>query len=409
MDLRIICIGDELLSGDTLNTNLLYIGSRLEQAGLRLREERCVPDEHSCIMKALKESSDGDVVLLVGGLGPTRDDMTRPTTAEFLCRKLKVNEEIRAGIAAYLGQRSRTIPQEAITIQSEVPEGAEVLPNANGTAPGLMLKEKDTLFFLMPGPPREMKPMFDNHVLPRILEKFSPEWDERSMRIVGIGESIVEDMVRTALGNDADRFHLAFCIKNDNVMVRISKRHENLSLDLDKAFIKLQEAFGGHCIPENCNCAAAYLGQLLKAKGKVLSTAESCTGGGIAAALTDIAGSSEWFTGAFVTYANEWKMRQLGVNAETLERFGAVSEQTVSQMLDGLLKNGGADYGIAVSGIAGPGGGTPEKPVGTVYIGIAGKGWQIIRRAHFNGLRDTVRLRTASTAINMLIEKLLDA
>ena len=159
-------------------------------------------------------------------------------------------------------------------------------------------------------------------------------------------------------------------------------------------------------INEKIRTASEKLGKLLKARGLVLSTAESCTGGGIAAAITDIAGSSEWFSGAFVTYSNEWKMRQLGVAPSTLEIYGAVSAQTVSQMLDGLLKNGGADLGIAVSGIAGPGGGSPEKPVGTVFIGVAGKGWQVVRRMLFAGDRAAVRAQTIETALTMMTKQL---
>ena len=159
-------------------------------------------------------------------------------------------------------------------------------------------------------------------------------------------------------------------------------------------------------INEKIRTASEKLGKLLKARGLVLSTAESCTGGGIAAAITDIAGSSEWFSGAFVTYSNEWKMKQLDVSAETLETYGAVSAQTVSQMLDGLLKNGGADLGIAVSGIAGPGGGSPEKPVGTVFIGVAGHGWQVVRRMLFSGDRAAVRAQTIETALTMMTASL---
>lgn len=407
MDLRIICVGDELLSGDTLNTNLLYIGDKLACAGLRLRKEVCVPDDEALLRQALSENREADVVLLVGGLGPTRDDLTRPTVASFLNRPLSVDNEVRDGIAKYLGQRARVMPGEAMETQAQVPQGAVVLPNRNGTAPGLLVEDECTLWFLLPGPPREMKPMFDEQVLPRILAKGLPEWDERSLRVVGVGESIVEKTVRDALGKDADVLHLAFCIKNDNVMVKLSKPHGDGAVDLDGGYARVLEAFGPRRIPADCGSAAEYLGHILKERGLTISTAESCTGGGIAAAITDIAGSSEWFTGAFVTYSNEWKTRQLGVSEVTLGKYGAVSPQTVCQMLDGLLEGGGADLGIAVSGIAGPGGGTPDKPVGTVYVGIAGNGWRIIRRMHFNGLRDTVRMRTSNAAINMMIDKIL--
>lgn len=408
MDLKIICIGDELLGGDTLNTNLLYIGERLAKAGLRLHQEICVPDSETGIKDALTKSCDADVVILVGGLGPTRDDMTRPTVASFLRRRLSLDPGVRDGIIRYLGVRAQSMPHDAFDIQAQVPEGAEVLPNHNGTAPGLLMRTERTMWFLLPGPPREMKPMFEESVLPKILAVGRPEWDERELRVVGLGESIVESTVRKALGEQAERLHLAFCIKNDNVMVRLASPHSTAPSSLDTAFGAVCRAFGERRIPEGCSGAAEYLGRVLQARHLSISTAESCTGGGIAAAITDIAGSSEWFRGAFVTYANEWKERQLGVPGEILGRYGAVSVQTVSWMLSGLLERGGTDLGIAVSGVAGPGGGTPEKPVGTVYVGIAGRGWQLIRRLHFNGLRDTVRMRTTNAAINMVLERLLE-
>lgn len=415
MKISVICVGDELLSGDTLNTNLLYIGDKLSCAGFRVCSEICVPDTKEDILLALEDCRHSDIVITIGGLGPTRDDMTRPTVAEYLGRRLILNPAIRTHIAEYLGERAKRMPADSLDVQAEIPEGATVLENHNGTAPGLAMygaldkcAGRKALYIMLPGPPREMRPMFDNQAMPLVLAGGKPEWEERSMRIIGVGESIVEHTVRECLGGNADRFHLAYCIKNDNVLVKIAKRHGDAELDLDAAFLSLCGAFGYHRIPEDCASAVAYLGEILKERHMTVSTAESCTGGGIAAALTDIPGSSEWFTGAFVTYSNEWKKAQLGVSAETLEKFGAVSEETVSEMLDGLLKNGGADLGIAVSGIAGPGGGTPDKPVGTVYIGIAGKDWKKVTRMHFNGLRDSVRLRTASTAISMMISALCD-
>lgn len=406
MDIRIICVGDELLSGDTVNTNLAFLGDRLAQIGLALSEEHCVPDDEEAILRALSLCRGADVVFVMGGLGPTRDDLTRPTVAKFLGRALSLDENVRAGIQAYLGLRARVLPSDALDIQSQVPAGAQIIPNRNGTAPGLMLQDGSSRWILLPGPPREMGPMVDNEVVP-MLRQQAADWDAVTLHVCCRPESRVEKAVHEALGNDHG-LHLAFCIKHDNIMVRVSKRRRDQGGDLPAAIAALRSAFGGLLLPEDCPCAAAYLGRLLRERGLVMATAESCTGGGIAAALTDIPGSSAWFAGAVVTYANEWKTRLLGVPAETLARHGAVSEETVHAMLSGLVANYGVTVGIAVSGIAGPGGGTAEKPVGTVVIGAIGPGWRDVRTMHFNGLRDTVRMRSATAGMNLLIEHLLE-
>lgn len=405
MDIRIICVGDELLSGDTVNTNLAFIGARLAQIGLAVSEEHCVPDDEAGILRVLGLCRDADVIVVVGGLGPTRDDLTRPTVAKYLGRSLQLDEQVRAGIEAYLGLRARIMPSDALNIQAQVPAGAEIIPNHNGTAPGLLMTEGHSRWILLPGPPREMGPMLDSYIIP-MLRQQAADWDAVTMHVCCRPESRVESTVREALGEAAASLHLAFCIKHDNIMVRLSKRRTETT-DLQDAVAALQRAFGGLLMPDDCPCAAAYLGKLLRQRGLVMATAESCTGGGIAAALTEIPGSSEWFAGGLVTYANEWKTRLLGVPVETLAAHGAVSEETVQAMLTGLMANHAVPVGIAVSGIAGPGGGTPEKPVGTVVVGVVGPGWRDVRTMHFNGLRDTVRSRAAATAMNMLIEHLL--
>ena len=407
MDIRIICIGDELLSGDTLNTNLAYAGTRLSECGYRVAGECCVPDDKERMTAALKDAEGADIVILIGGLGPTRDDLTRPLTSAFLGRELRFHPEMHDRIAAYLGERYSERMRDAVDTQSMIPEGATILENRNGTAPGLLIEEKGGLWFMLPGPPREMRPMFEASVLPRIQKRGNPEWEERTFRVVGIGESYVEAAVRETLGEDANRIHIAYCIKEDCVMVKISQRYGEAKALLDDCAQRLVKRFGANLIPEGCTSAVEYLGRILKERGLVIATAESCTGGGIAAAMTEIPGSSEWFHGAFVTYTNEWKKRLLGVRAEVLEDFGAVSHQTVMDMLDGVMAQEGIQLGIAVSGIAGPGGGTDEKPVGTVYVGIAGPGWRFVRRKHFNGLRETVRQRTRNEAVGMMLSKLL--
>lgn len=407
MDIRIICVGDELLSGDTVNTNLAFLGDRLAQIGLAISEEHCVPDSEEAILRALSLCRGADLVFVMGGLGPTRDDLTRPTVAKFLGRGLSLDTDVRAGIQAYLGLRARTLPSDALDIQSQVPAGATIIPNRNGTAPGLLLQDGASRWILLPGPPREMSPMVDNEVVP-MLRQQAADWDAVTLHVCCRPESRVEKTVHEVLG-DKHGLHLAFCIKHDNIMVRVSKRRsDGNSGELPAAVAAMRRAFGGLLLPDDCPSAAAYLGRLLRERGLVMATAESCTGGGIAAALTEIPGSSEWFAGAVVTYANEWKTRLLGVPAETIAKHGAVSEETVQAMLNGLVANYDVPVGIAVSGIAGPGGGTAEKPVGTVVVGAIGPGWREVRSMHFNGLRDTVRMRSANAGMNLLIEHLLE-
>ena len=407
MNIRIICIGDELLSGDTINTNLATVGDILAQNGLSISGEQCAPDDHDSIVNALNSADGAEVVIIIGGLGPTKDDLTRPVTAEYLHRPLHLDQTIRQHIANYLGQRARTMPSDAIDTQAQVPEGAEILPNDNGTAPGLLMISPTTLWALLPGPPREMKPMFENYLLPRILEREEKHLEVLTVRICGLPESRVEAGADKAIAG-IPGLHFAICLKNDCIMIRLTTpESQDSHARLERARKALSDEFGFRLMPPDCITAAQYLGKILLAKGLVMATAESCTGGGIAHALTAIPGSSEWFVGGMVTYANEWKHNYLGVKNKTLETYGAISEETVHEMLNGLCIRCGVPAGVAVSGIAGPGGGTPEKPVGTVVIGAFAPGWRSVRTMHYNGLRDTVRLRSASSCINLLLEGLL--
>ncbi len=409
MDIRVICVGDELLTGDTVNTNLAFIGDRLAQLGLALQGEICAPDDERRIIDALHICQNADVVIIVGGLGPTIDDLTRPTVAKFLGRQLQLDPAVRDGIRAYLGVRAASLPADALDVQAQVPEGAQIMPNRNGTAPGLILRHHRTLWALLPGPPRELIPMFNQELLPAILPQTQADWDAVTLHVCGMPESTVEKQVRNTLG-DTGGIHLAFCIKNDNIMVRLSQpcscRHEIL----EQAVHALRNAFGYHLMPPPHRTAAEYLGAILTERRLTIATAESCTGGGVAAALTDVPGASAWFPGALVTYANDWKTQLLGVPKQTIDTFGAVSEQTVHAMLDGLLNNYHTDLGIATSGIAGPGGGTPDKPVGTVVVGAAAtnNAWREVKTFRFNGLRDSIRARTTATAINLMLANLLN-
>ena len=407
MNIRIICIGDELLSGDTVNTNLAFIGEELANHGLNVAAETCVPDDLDAIHNAIRQSDGADVLIFIGGLGPTTDDLTRAAVANYLGLQICVDEALKQRIISYLGERRRNMADAYLDIQSQVIDTAELLPNNNGTAPGQLIRRGNALWALLPGPPREIKPMFINFLLPKILEKCDSIVETLTVRVCALPESIVESKARHAI-EGISGLHFAICIKKDCIMIRLSKPADSNPQALDLAKQRLQKEFGLYLLPDECLTTAHYLGILLKDRHLMMATAESCTGGGIAAAMTDTAGSSEWIVGGVVTYANEWKMNVLGVREETLQRHGAVSEATVHQMLDGLQMRFDVQAGVAVSGIAGPGGGTPEKPVGTVVIGAYAPHWRCVKTFHFSGLRDTVRQRTVNAAINLLITGLLE-
>ncbi len=407
MNIHIICIGDELLSGDTVNTNLAFVGEELANRGLNVASETCVPDDLDAIQSAIRQADGADVLMFIGGLGPTTDDLTRAAVAGYLGLKIHVDESLKQHILSYLGERRRNMADTYLDIQSQVIDTAELLPNNNGTAPGQLIRRNNALWAMLPGPPREIKPMFLNYLLPKILEKCDNIVETLTVRVCSLPESQVESKARHAL-EGISGLHFAICIKKDCIMIRLSKPAESDPQALGLAKERLANEFGHFLLPDECLSTAHYLGLLLKKRHLMMATAESCTGGGIAAAMTDTAGSSEWIVGGIVTYANEWKMNVLDVREETLQRHGAVSEATVHQMLDGLQMRFDVQAGVAVSGIAGPGGGTPEKPVGTVVIGAYAPHWRCVKVFHFNGMRDTVRQRTANAAINLLITGLLE-
>ena len=407
MNIRIICIGDELLSGDTINTNLAFVGEELANRGLNVASETCVPDDLDAIQSAIRQADGADVLMFIGGLGPTTDDLTRAAVAGYLGLQIRVDESLKHHIINYLGERRRNMPDAYLDIQSQVIDTAELLPNNNGTAPGQLIRRNNALWAMLPGPPREIKPMFLNSLLPKIWEKCDSIVETLTLRVCALPESQVESKARHAI-EGISGLHFAICIKKDCIMIRLSKPAGSDPQTLGLAKQRLVKEFGHYLLPDECLSTAHYLGLLLKKRHLMMATAESCTGGGIAAAMTDTAGSSEWIVGGVVTYANEWKMNVLGVREETLQRHGAVSEATVHQMLDGLQLRFDVQAGMAVSGIAGPGGGTPDKPVGTVVIGAYAPHWRCVKTFHFNGMRDTVRQRTANAAINLLITGLLE-
>ena len=308
-----------------------------------------------------------DVLIITGGLGPTSDDFTRDVVAELLGRKLVRDEAIAAHIAERMRRRSIKLP-DSVYVQALVPEGARVLTNPNGTAPGLAIEHEGKFVFLLPGPPRELKPMFEEQVLPVLQERSGRSLiDCRVFKVAGLAESLVEEKVAPVLA-DLDGIELGYCARMGEVEVRIIS---NLKSVADEAEQRIRAALGDHIFGTGDDRLEDVVVKMLTAKRKTIAVAESCTGGLIANRLTNVSGSSAVFINGCVTYSDESKVRLLGVREETLKKFGAVSEEVAREMAEGIRTRSKTDFALSTTGIAGPTGGTPEKPVGLVYIGLA--------------------------------------
>jgi nicotinamide-nucleotide amidase len=402
--IEVICTGDELLLGDTLNTNLAWLGQEVATWGIRISRESCLPDDWEALVEALRTALDrADVTVVIGGLGPTRDDLTRPVAAEVLGCTLEPSPDVASAIRTFLAGRRLAVSETAIAIQSEVLVGADILPNRNGTAPGFWCACGERVLVLLPGPPSEFQTMVLEQLKPRILPRLEPQVLRAEIQVSGIPESRVAEIVED---RDLAGCSVGYCARPERITVRLETTPARAEALADLAG-RVRAALAPYALPEGAPTLAAAVGRLLGERQFTVATAESCTGGGVAAALTDVPGCSAYFMGSVVTYANAWKRDVLGVPEETLERHGAVSEETVHAMLAGLLARYGVDCGIAVSGIAGPDGGTPEKPVGLVVIGTAVGVERVVRPFQFRGDRAEVRRRATNAALNQLRMQLI--
>lgn len=402
--IEVICTGDELLLGDTLNTNLAWLGHEVASWGLRITRESCLPDDRNALADALRTAlGRADLVVVVGGLGPTRDDLTRPVAAEVLGCAIAPSPAVAASIRAFLAGRRLAVSDTAIAIQSEVLVGADILANRNGTAPGFWCTCGEHVLVLLPGPPPEFQTMILEQLKPRLLPRLEPQVVRAEIQVSGIPESRVAEIVED---RDLAGCGVGYCARPEGITVRLETTPDRAAA-LAEVAARVRAALAPYALPEGVPNLAAALGRLLGERRLTVATAESCTGGGIAAALTDVPGCSAYFMGSVVTYANAWKRDVLGVPEEVLERHGAVSGETVHAMLAGLLSRYGVDCGIAVSGIAGPDGGTIEKPVGLVVIGTAVGPERIVRPFQFRGDRAEVRRRATNAALSQLRMQLL--
>ena len=402
VNVEIINTGTEILLGNVVNTHLAFLAQELFAIGLRVQRQVTVPDGDA-IREALVESfARADIVIVTGGLGPTTDDITREIAAELLGVKMEFDAEVMHAIETRFARRNLAVT-ERVKRQAQVPRGATVLPNRNGTAPGLYFPQfeiRNPHLLLLPGPPRELHPMFTGSALP-ILKKITPGGNAigcRLYRIAGLGESQVEHLV----GEDLLAIHgleLGYCARPGEVDVRCIGAADVL----EKAHTIVAAKLQPYIISETGGSIEQAVVETLIARGAKLAVAESCTGGALANRITNVSGASNTFVAGFVTYANEAKSSALGVDPALIAEFGAVSREVAAAMAGGALRNSGADFALSTTGIAGPTGGTPQKPVGTVFIGLAFKNAPTEVEQHlFATDRETFKQIVTQTALDLL-------
>jgi len=404
MKVSVISTGSELLRGTTVNTNLAFLGQALTAAGFSIERGAVVPDSGRSMTEALANLVPvSDIIITTGGLGPTSDDITRQVVCEFFGLKLIEDPELRKKLEAHWQCLKRGHAPEALFSQAQVPENAVVLENRNGTAPGLWINTQKNgcskIIILLPGPPSELEPMFSEEVMPKLTAIAAERTFTEHFMIAGAAELMIQQQVEAVIGNLP--VELAYCASAEGVRVFLTGPDRPL---LKTKAAELKKLFGVAVLANDSLSLAEEVSFQLRSRKFTLSTAESCTGGMIAAAITELAGSSDIFKGSIVAYSNEIKEKILGVPAEILKEHGAVSEECVAAMVDNVCAGFDTDAGIAVSGIAGPGGGTEDKPVGLVFIGVRVKELTEVRKFNFRGSRETVRKRAVAGAFRMLRE-----
>lgn len=407
MRVEIVNTGTELLLGKVVNTHAAFFGEELFKLGLRVNRQTTIPDGEPIREVLIERFPHADILLITGGLGPTSDDITREIVSDLIDRPLRLDEAVWEEIRQFFIQRGREAAENNRR-QAMVPEGGEVLSNPNGTAPGLYLPAEPGRWphlFLLPGPPRELRPMWRDLVEPRlrqIVGVTSLPW--RNFRIHGIGESAIATVVEDRLAA-IDGLEHGYCARPGEVDIRLI----GTQAAIDSASAVIRGAFEQDIVTESEDSIEKVLVDWLTRLGQTVATAESCTGGLIAHTLTNVPGSSTVFPRGYVTYANEAKSDLLGVPAELLATHGAVSEPVATAMAEGCLAASGADHAIAVTGIAGPGGGSAEKPVGTVFIALASRRHDlptIVRHERFAADRLSFKSRTTRAALDLLRRRL---
>ncbi|RYY64790.1 MAG: competence/damage-inducible protein A, partial [Chitinophagaceae bacterium] len=405
VNVSIITIGDELLIGQVIDTNSAWIAQQLNKAGIHVKRRVAVGDVWEEIWKAIDdEFATADVLLLTGGLGPTADDITKPLLCKYFDGKLVKDEAAYENVRYLFEEVFKRDFTERNKKQADVPDTCTVLQNKRGTAPGMLFRKNGKILVSMPGVPNEMQGMITNDVIPLLVSEFKPgKIAHRTLLTFGIGESMLADLIQDFEEALPVNIKLAYLPNYGMVRLRLTAQGvESVDELVEQKFEELKQLVQEFLVTDMDEPMESVVGKLLLAKNKTISTAESCTGGLIAQQLTSMSGSSAFYNGSVVSYSNKVKSKVLGVNEIILEEQGAVSEAVVLQMLKGVLETIGTDFGLAVSGIMGPNGGSEEKPVGTVWIAVGDNKTQITQKFHFRFDRQRNTQLTAVNALNLV-------
>lgn len=405
MTVELICVGTELLLGNIVNTNAAYLSERCAALGLSCYFQTVVGDNAQRLAMVLDTAMRrSDIVILSGGLGPTEDDLTKEVAAEVCGKMLELHEPSRSAIERYFAEKG-VEPTDNNWKQAMLPQGCIVMENHNGTAPGVIMELEHTRVILLPGPPGELCPMFEESVAPYLAGLTSQVICSQTVKICGVGESSAETIIKDLIDTQTNPT-LATYAKTGEVHIRVTAgaESEKEARKLIKPVVKeLKNRFGNDIYStEEGTTLEKAVADLLMANGLTVTCAESCTGGLLSARLINVPGVSETYKSGLITYSNKAKRRFLGVKKSTLQKYGAVSEQTAEEMARGAALFAKTDVSVAVTGIAGPDGGTEEKPVGLVYIACSVKGNVTVKKYHFTGNRSKVREASVSAALSLM-------
>jgi len=400
---EIIAVGTELLLGQIPNTNAQIISNALQEIGIDVYFHTCVGDNQERLLDILETGfKRSDIIILTGGLGPTKDDLTKETVADYLKLPLIMDKNSLKNINSYFAERGKPITENNYK-QALVPEGAIAIENKVGTAPGILLNKNGKIVVLLPGPPREMEPMLKDAIIPYLSEMCSSTIFSKVLKFYGIGESALEEKLEDLISQQANPT-IAPLAKMGEVTIRLTAKAEN-RLAAEKIIKPVEDEItkrvGNFLYGYDDDSVEKIVARLLSQFNKTIAVAESCTGGLMAHKLTNIPGISQFFERGIVSYSNRSKEELLKVNLDTIKKYGAVSEETAKEMAQGIRISSGTDIGVSITGIAGPGGGTSEKPVGLVYIGYSDSNICYAEKHIFNGERTDIKERSVNSAFHL--------
>ncbi len=405
----ILAVGDEVLCGDVVNTNAAYLAKELDIIGIETAAHSAVPDDAAVVEAELKRALGfADLIITTGGLGPTKDDLTKEAVCEALGLAMVEDTELTCRMKEMFARRGMQCTPNNLK-QCAVPAGSRILANANGTAPGIYAEKNGKTVIMLPGPPAELEPMFYGEALPLLAEKTEKKFAEKYYMTAGRGESILEQAFRDG-GVTADDYSLNTYITKSGVMVKTVAHAADAAAAqalIEAKDARVRELLGDIIYSERKEELWEYIGRTLLEKHITFAAAESCTGGLVTELLTSVAGISDVLVGSCVCYTNAVKMKTVGVKKETLDEYTAVSRQTALEMSRGISESYGSDIGLGITGLAGPGGGTPNIPVGRVYISVSFRGKNSVYEFTYGGSRARVRARAAADAL-LILKKVLD-